>query len=96
MFFQNIFSIEYDRDESEQNVMGPKEGCLPCHKPHWDYVKRNSGHNLVDDQGIYGVMTSSKCGLICSLVPDCSFWRYCNILNRNILIEIVGTIYHVN
>ena len=56
--------------------MGPKEGCLPCHKPHWDYVKTGSGHNLIGKRAIYGVISSSKCGLICSRVPGCSFWSH--------------------
>ena len=40
-----VLSIEYDEDDDELKVMGPKEGCLSCHKPHWDYVKTGSGHN---------------------------------------------------
>ena len=37
------FSIEYDEDDDELKVMGPSNGCLPCYKPHWDYVQNGSG-----------------------------------------------------
>ena len=43
-------SIEYDEDDDELKVMGPSNGCLPCYKPHWDYVQNGSGQGST---GIY-------------------------------------------
>ena len=41
-------SIEYDEDDEELKVMGPSNGCLPCYKPHWDYVQNGSGQASMD------------------------------------------------
>jgi len=74
--YHDIKNIEYDEDDDELKVMGPSNGCLPCYKPHWDYVQNGSGHNLIGYRAIYGVNSTTKCSLICSQVPECRFWSH--------------------
>merc|ERR1712062_58719 len=74
--YTDIEHIEYDDDEDEGKTVGPGYGCLPCYKPGWDYVQTGSGQNLIQYGAIDGVRTTMNCALICSLVPECSFWTH--------------------
>ena len=73
--YNNLNNIEYDDDKDEENVMGLAEGCLPCYRHGWDYIKTGSGHNLVSYRAIHGVTKALSCAKICNLVPSCHYWR---------------------
>ena len=88
VLYTDIEWIEHDDDKDEGNVMGQAEGCLPCFRKGWDYVKTGSGYNLVGKRAIHGVGEAVSCAKICELVPDCQFWRlfnnrtsFCNSIN---------------
>jgi hypothetical protein len=74
--YTDIDQLEHDDDDDEGKILGPGYGCLPCYKPGWDYVQTGSGQNLVQYGEISDVSTTQKCAMICSLVPECSFWTH--------------------
>merc|ERR1711953_36478 len=74
--YNSISQLEYDDDEDELKVLGYTEGCVPCHRPSWDYVKTGSGYNLVGRRSIHGVDETIKCAQLCMLVPDCMLWSH--------------------
>jgi len=71
--YTGLSGLEYDQDD-QGKVMGPVDGCLPCHRDGWDYiVDRAPGNNLVGNGRIAGVSNIFKCAQVCKYSNDCSY-----------------------
>jgi len=73
--YKDIKQIEYDED-SKAKIMGNVNGCLPCFRSGWDYVKDSSGANMQGSSHVAKVPSVFACAKICSLVDNCELVSY--------------------